>query len=264
MLRSATNPRVKAVVRLRKQPAERRERGLFCVDTARELVRALDAGFQVDELFVRRAMVHDAAPVDRAGSGGAPLTEVAEPVLAKMAYRDQPDGFVAVMRARCTDLTELHVDAPVLLVVCSGLEKPGNIGAILRSADAAGASAVLIDSLDADVFNPNVIRASTGAVFSVPIVCASPESLADWLRQLQATIVATLPDGAQPYTATDLTGPCAIVVGREDVGLDPFWRDAADVAATVPMRGTVDSLNVSVTGALLVFEAARQRREASA
>ena len=261
MIRSVTNARVKDVVRLRQQPAYRRECGSFCVERPRELRRALDAAFEVAEIFVCPPLIDDPTLIERAAAGGAPVTEVTEPVLKKMSYRDQLSGFVVVLKARLSAPADVTLDPPALVVVGGGVEKPGNIGAILRSADAAGVSAVAFDAPDADVFNPNTVRASTGAVFSTTIVCDTPEALVAWLRANAVYIAAAAPDAQRDYTAADLRRPCAIILGAEDAGLDQFWHDAADVTLRVPMRGAVDSLNVSVTAALLLFEAVRQRAD---
>ena len=259
-LTSPSNPRVKAVVRLQRQAGERRRTGLFCVESARELGRALDAGFDVEQFYLCPQCFEEGDLVDRvAATGQASMYRISQPVLQKLAYRQNPQGMVAVLRARSSDLATLELADPALVVVCSGLEKPGNIGAILRSADAAGASAVFIDCPGADVFNPNTVRASTGAVFALPIVCEAREALIDWCRQRGVLIVAASPDADHPHTEADLRGPSALVVGSEAAGLDPAWREAADTTVVVPMHGSVDSLNVSVTAALLAFEAMRQR-----
>lgn len=250
LLTSLANPRVKRVVRLREQSGERRATGLFCVESRRELDRAAAAGFQVVDLYCCPELYRGDAPKD--------ACRVTEPVLRKMALRENPEGLVAVVKARECSWHDVP-DGAGLFVVCGGLEKPGNIGAILRSADAAGAAAVLIDSPDFDVFNPHCIRASTGAVFGVPVVCDTRENLLAALRQRGVQIVAATPEAATPYTRADLKRPTAFVMGGEAEGLAPFWKEAADVKVSIPQRGTVDSLNVSVTAALLLFEAVRQR-----
>lgn len=266
---SRANPRVKALVQLLRQPAERRRTGRFCVESARELSRALDARYQAIELWYAPALVADRPDIsqliERAVQCGATLIEAAESVMEKISYRRHGESFVAVLAARRIELTDLTApaDRPPLYIVCSGLEKPGNIGAIVRSADAAGAAAVLIDSPDADVYNPNCIRASTGAVFTVPIVCEPAHIIGDWMRQRGIVTVAATPNASRPYDEVEYTGPCALIFGAEAEGLDDFWRERADVTVTIPMHGRVDSLNVSVTAAILLFEAVRQRGHVS-
>jgi len=252
---SLANPRVKQVARLQSQSRQRRSEGLFCIEAERELERALAAGFELVDLYV-----HEDASAPPCGRDAVDVIRVSEAVLAKMTYRQNPQDFVAVFKARHAAWDDLpRVDVP-LYVVCSGLEKPGNIGAILRSASGAGADAVLIDDADADLFNPNTIRASTGAVFSMPIVCDEPAAMIEQLRGRGVKLVAAAPDGSVVYSEADLAGPTALVLGAEAEGLSGAWRDAADVCVTIPMWGAVDSLNVSVTAAVLLFEAARQRR----
>lgn len=257
-LTSLSNPAVKELVRLQRESSERRRRGLFIIESERELKRAISADFELVEFYTSRPGFVPVALAD------AQVIEVTDQIIAKAAYRENPEGFIAVLRPRMTALEQVveRLDAGPL-IVCSGLEKPGNIGAILRSADAAGAAAMLIDRPDADVFNPNIIRASTGAVFTMPIVTESAERIAPWLREHSVRILAATPDGAVEHTQADLSGRCAIVMGAEAEGLNAFWNEAADVRVAVPMRGhIVDSLNVSVTAAVLLYESLRQRASA--
>lgn len=258
---SPANSRIKDVVRLQRQARRRRKTGLFCVETERDLRRAVRAGCEVMELYAT-AGAWDAEPLLGEAAGEAECFTVSDPVLAKAAYRENPSGFVAVLRARRLALEETPLGDPPALLVCSGLEKPGNLGAILRTADAVGCDAVLVDRADADLFNPNCVRASTGAVFGVPIVCAEADGLIAWLNKRSVTICAATPEAERPIDGVDLRQPFALVVGSEAEGLADCWRDAAGVTASIPMHGrTVDSLNVSVTAALLLYEAKRQRRE---
>lgn len=254
---SLTNPRVKELVRLQREASARRESGLFCVESLRELERARDAGFKIQELYLCPPVVEEnglECPIPRADG-----VEISRAVLEKVAYRQNPEGFIAVLRAKTATLEDVPADGRELMVICAGVEKPGNIGAILRSADAAGVAAVLIDNPAFDLFNPNCVRASTGAVFSVPVVCAEPRVLRDELKRRGVQIVAATPEATTPYARADLTRPTAFTLGAEAQGLDDFWRKAADTAVAIPQTGTVDSLNVSVTAALLMFEAVRQR-----
>ncbi|MBI1367780.1 MAG: RNA methyltransferase [Planctomycetes bacterium] len=252
MLTSLSNPRVKHLVRLQTHSSQRKHDGVFCIESKRELDRALGVGFELVEAYV-------CPPLFSEHMDGA-VTYVNEPVLRKIAYRQNPEGFVAVMRSRTIPLGKAPLEG--LVLVLSALEKPGNIGAILRSADAAGASAVIVDQCDFDWFNPNTIRASTGAVFTLPIVSADRATLIEYLKRSSVPIMAMTPEGAASYTDVEWTGRRAIVLGAEAEGLDKTWRDAADVAISIPMRGLVDSLNVSVSAAVVLFEAMRQRQAA--
>ncbi len=256
---SPANPRIKELARL-SRPAMRRQTGLFLLETGRQLHRALQAGVELMELYVCDELLNDRSIVQRAADAGIRPIPISRRVCEKLAYRQNPQGLIAVMRRAHRNLDQLKLSAPPLLVVCSGLEKPGNLGAIARSADAAGADALLIDDAQADLYNPNLIRASTGAVFSRPVICETADRLIDWLGANHIAIIAATPQAEHDYCAIDLTGPIAFVVGREDQGLDDTWQRAATQHVRIPMTGRVDSLNVSVTAAVLLFEAARQRR----
>lgn len=260
-LTSPANPRIKGLVRLQQKAAERRKTGLFCVETPRALSRARAAGFAVRALYFDPAAWADEGLRTALAAEGCQLFEVTPAILAKVAYRQNPEGLLAVVEARPHTLADLaHLERP-LFVVCSGLEKPGNLGAILRSADGAGVDAVLVDQPNLDLFNPNCVRASTGAVFSVPVVAAEGDALRAWLRARGVRMLAATPEAESLYTAVDLRGPLAVVMGSEAFGLDAAWRAVADLPVRLPMLGLADSLNVSVAAAVLMYEARRQRGE---
>ncbi len=191
-----------------------------------------------------------------------PTTEVSEPVLVRIAFGDRTDGIVAVIRMPRPTLSDIRLpSAPAagLIAVVEGVEKPGNLGAILRSADGAGLDAIIAADPRTDLANPNVIRASLGTIFARPVVAASTADTLAWLRGSGVTIVAARVDGATDYAAQDFRGPVAIVLGAEAEGLSPAWL-APDVRAVrLPMHGVADSLNVSATAAVLFYEARRQR-----
>ncbi len=261
---SPSNPRVKTLARLQRQSSLRREAGAFCIETQRELSRALAGGFEVNEVYA----LTDSVPPEL--SKGTQVIEVSPAVLDKITYRENPEGFVAVMADRRATLDALDIASPELILVASGLEKPGNLGAIMRSADLVGASALFIDVPPerVDLFNPNVIRASTGAVFSLPIVCAPPEELNDWLTGRGVLKLAATPEAVMSYTMLHLRGAVAWIVGSEAEGLGAFWREHADLAVSIPTPGSAsgggggaaDSLNVAQCATVLLFETARQRR----
>ena len=261
-LTSPTNPRVKAAVRLR----DRRERdatGLTIVDGPRELLRALDGGVEVAEAFVCDELVRSEEAREAVGRLAATtgFTSVSEAVIGKLAFGDRSDGVVAIVRSPSASLEALMAALPAapLVVVVEAIEKPGNLGAILRTADGAGADAVIAADARTDLFNPNAIRASAGTIFRVPLAAAPADHAIAWARGAGLRIVATRVDAERPYTDVDLTGPVAIVLGAEADGLTTTW-DAPDIEAVrIPMRGIADSLNVSVAAALLLFEARRQR-----
>jgi RNA methyltransferase, TrmH family len=246
VITSADNPRVKDVLRLRKA-RERRRDGLFIAEGVREVERALEAGLEPRAIYVAPELLPE---WNRPG-----VEEVSARVLARMAYRAEPEGllgvFEAPQRAAPTDAT--------LLLVAVNIEKPGNLGAMARTADAAGVDALLVAGPNFDPWNPNAIRASTGVVFTLPIVEATYAEVAA-LPQLK---IAAVLDASQPHTAPDYTKPTAFMIGAEDTGLDGAWRELADAEVVIPMKGaTADSLNASTAAAVLLFEAVRQRATA--
>jgi TrmH family RNA methyltransferase len=257
---SLTNPRVKAAVRLR----DRRERdaaGLTIVDGAREILRALDAGARVETAFVAPELIHssDGAAVFERLRSRPDTLEVSPAVLEKIAYGDRADGIVLVMPTPDSALDQLPLGDEPLVVVVEGVEKPGNLGAIFRSADAAGASGLIAADPLTDIFNPNAIRASLGTIFTVPVATSTAEETLEWLLGRGIRPVAAVVDAPVGYTVADLTGPVAIVLGSEAGGLSEVWRDPRVERVAIPMAGVADSLNVSVAAAVLLFEAVRQR-----
>jgi len=260
-LASPSNPRIKAAAALR----DRRERdatGLTLVDGARELRRALESGVEVVEAFVCEPQLagEDArAALDALRARGVPVTTTTEAAFAKVAFGDRAEGLVAVIRAPSFGLADLRLPVEPLIVVIEAVEKPGNIGAVLRSADGAGVDAVIAASPRTDLANPNVIRASAGTIFAVPLAAAPTDAVLARLRGRGVRIVAARVDAGRPYTDTDLTGSIAIVVGSEAEGLSDAWLASDIEPIHLPMLGIADSLNVSVSAAVLVYEARRQR-----
>ena len=258
---SLQNPRVKQLVKLRDR-RDRDEAGVFIVEGYREVLRALDAGAKPRELYYSRDWFlgeNEGALIDRAAEVGATLFELSKDAFKKVAYRDRPDGLLAVVPQWKTGLDDLRLGAQPFVLVVEGIEKPGNLGTILRSADAAGVDAVIVCDPVTDPFNPNVVRSSTGVLFSVPLAIASSESVRGWLRKRGVRAVATTPAASDLYTATDLTGPLAIVMGSEQYGLSDFWLREADARVRIPMAGQADSLNVAMATIITLFEAVRQR-----
>ena len=251
---SATNPKIKEVLSLRQKSALRREKSLFIVEGRRELEHALEAGFKAETLFVCPAAGGDAS-----GFQAERCIEVTSALYAKIALREGTEGLLAVMRGSAPGLESLKLGESPLVLVLEGIEKPGNVGAMLRSADAAGADAVIICDHLPDLYNPNLIRASLGAVFTVPVACAGSEEAAEWLKARGIRILTAQLQDSALYYDTPMTGGTAIVIGSEADGLTPIWRKAADAHIRIPMLGRMDSLNASVSAAILLFEAVRQR-----
>ena len=258
---SPANARIKAAVRLRDRP-ERERTGRTLVDGGREILRALDAGVRVVEAFVCDAQVHspDArAAVTRLREAGAPLATTSATAFERVAFGDRADGVVAIVEVPPVDLAALRLPPDPLVAVIEDVEKPGNLGAILRTADGAGVDALIAASPRTDLFNPNTIRASLGTVFTVPLASASTEAVLAFLRGSGIRIVAARVDGGIEHTSADLRGPLAIALGSEAGGLSPAWAGLDVSAVRLPMLGAADSLNVSAAAAILLYEARRQR-----
>ncbi len=253
---SPQNPRVKHIVKLRDDKRTRKEDGLMLVEGFDEIQLALAAGHKPQTLLSAPELASRALTDSSIES----LT-VSRAVFEKISYRENPDGWMGIFPIPQTSLDDLKLSATPLVIIAESIEKPGNLGAILRTADAAGVDALLVCDARVDVWNPNVVRASRGAVFSVPVVaCENVEAL-KWLKGGKTRIVAASPSAEEIYSAVNLTSPVAIVVGTEDEGLSDFWMTNADVKVKIPMMGKVNSLNVSVSTALIIYEAMRQRVE---
>lgn len=258
-LTSTRNPHVRAALELRTRRA-RDASGLTLVDGARELSRALDASASVRELFTLADPDPDAAVViDRARAAGATVFTVDRRVLDHLGYGERHEDVVAVIETPDVALAGLSLPADPLFVVLEGVEKPGNVGAVLRTADAVGAAGVIVADARTDIFNPNTVRASLGTVFSVPVAAAAADAVRAWLREHGIRIVAARVEATLVWSDADLTGPLAIVLGSETHGLTSAWRDDALESVRLPMLGAADSLNVSITAAVLLYEAQRQR-----
>jgi TrmH family RNA methyltransferase len=262
---SVSNPRVKAAARLRDRRG-RDEQGRIIIDGVREIDRAIAAGIEVAELFYFPQLCQDAeqrAILDAVARAGCELIEVTPAVMEKLAYGNRVEGLVAVAPTPRRTLADLQLSADALVAVVEGIEKPGNLGAILRTADAAGVAAVIVAGAVTDLYNPNAIRASLGAIFTVPVCTAAPQAARDWLAQHGFRVLTARVDGAIDYTAADFRGPTAIVLGSEAAGLSSTWQGDDVTSVKLPMLGQVDSLNLSAAAAVLFYEALRQRRPQS-
>lgn len=258
---SPKNPLVKELVRLR----ERRDRdrsGRFLIEGTREVERALSAGVPLSELLVAPELMRPEALAlaSRVERAAIRVTELAGSAFARVSMRQHPDGVLAVAPTWRTELGELELGPTPLLLVLDGLEKPGNLGALLRTTDAVDADAVFVTGRGTDPFNPNVIRSSMGSIFSRPLVTAGEPELQEFLRDRGVRVIATAPAAEKPYWDADLRGSVAVVLGTEHQGLGEGWLSGAAERVHVPMAGMADSLNVATAGALLLYEALRQRR----
>jgi len=262
IITSPQNPKIKQAIRLNERRQRERE-GLMLVEGFDELSLALESGVRLQTLFYCPALFRGNAEelLAHIQATGAELIEVSPPVFEKMAYRENPDGWLAFVPTQSLHrhLSDLALGENPLLVVAEAVEKPGNLGAILRSADAAGVHALLLCDPTTDLSNPNVVRSSRGTLFSLPVVEAQKDEAMRWLRERGIKLIAATPQADLIYTQADLRGPSAIAVGTEKEGLSQTWLEQADVAVRIPMRGRVNSLNVATATTLLLYEAVRQR-----
>ncbi len=259
---SAHNEIVKHAMRLRNRRDREREQ-LTVLEGYREISRAREYGLEIltccfsPDWFLG---CNEYGLLDALAASGARVVEVAGHLLAKMAYRDRPEGLIAIARMRRHALAGIPLRPDGLYLIAESVEKPGNLGSILRSADAAGADGLVVCDKCTDIYNPNVIRASTGALFAVPFAEASGTEAWEWLRANGIRILAATPHASLIYTEADMTGPVAIAVGTEQCGLSKLWLERSDIPVRIPMLGRIDSLNVAAAATILLYEAARQRR----
>ena len=274
---SAQNPRIKHLLALQQKSALRREEGLFVVEGRRELEHCIQAGMQVHSLFclspdevtsyLSSIISHLSSLNSKLSTLNWNLTQVSDSVYSRIAYRGSTEGIIAVIRTpQPRTLQSLlqqqgrGVNGKPLFIILESVEKPGNLGAILRSADAANATGVIVCDPLTDLFNPNLIRSSIGAVFTVPTVACTSAECISFLKQNGIQILTAQLQDSHLYYDTPMSGPTAIVMGTESTGLTDTWRQAADAHIRIPMLGQLDSLNVSVSAAILLFEAVRQRQ----
>ncbi|HQL07927.1 MAG TPA: RNA methyltransferase, partial [Bacteroidales bacterium] len=260
---SVSNPHIRELVRLKNKPAERKNRGWMIVEGLRELRMALGYPMKAIELIVCRNICSEEKLKEIEPYFSSVLkTEVGLEVFGRLAYRENSDGFLAIFEADTPRLDSLNLDDDPLVIIIESVEKPGNLGAILRMADAAGCDAIIVSDPRTDIFNPNVIRASLGTVFTVPLAVAESKEVMKWLEQRHITsYAAVIVEDALPYTEMDFTASTAFVLGTEAEGLSPAWLRFCRHKIMIPMRGRADSLNVSIAAAILTFEAVRQRNQ---
>lgn len=263
---SLQNSRVKEIVRLRKRGARDEARRLL-VEGYRELRRAADMGYALETLYVCEDWflgTNEGALIADHEAAGARVLSCSREVFAKMSYRDRPDGLLGIGPYLDTSLEHIPCPANGLYLIAESIEKPGNLGTLLRSADAAGVSGVIVADRQTDLHNPNVVRASVGTLFTVPVAEASTAETLEWLAKNNIRIVATTPDTETLHFDADLTGACALVVGAEQYGLSDAWlRSDSPLLVRIPMAGKADSLNVAAAATIVLFEAVRQRNSST-
>ncbi|MDR2848619.1 MAG: RNA methyltransferase [Bacteroidales bacterium] len=258
MISSIQNPSIKALLKLDKAH-ERRKQGLFVIEGSRELSLAVAGGIVIHKLFVCEEMLSGQS-LSLIRNMNVPIESISAAVFEKLAYRDGSDGIVALAVARHLSLSDIRLPANPFVIVLEAVEKPGNLGAIMRTADAAHADAVIVCDPQTDIFNPNIIRSSVGCIFTQQIAVCTSEEAYQWMKANKICIHAAELSASEWYYNADFTVPSAIVMGTEADGLTDFWLHNALSRIKIPMRGQIDSLNVSVSTAIITFEAMRQRK----
>lgn len=256
IISSTQNPKVKLLESLQQKSQERRKHGLFVVEGRREVERCAELGYDIDTVFCCAEIYGGEWKAVR----DERVVLVTPYIYNKVAYRGGTEGVIAEVKTKQRALQDLSLPAHPLIVVLESVEKPGNLGAVLRSADAAGVDAVVVCDPLTDLYHPNIIRSSTGAFFSVPCVACTSEECIAFLKEKGVQILTAQLQDSSLYYDTDMRKATAIVMGTEATGLTNQWRVAADAHIRIPMLGTCDSLNVSVSAAILMFEALRQRQ----
>ena len=256
---SAQNPKIKDLLALQEKSKERRKKGLFVVEGRRELLHCIEAGYEPYAVFFCPEIISNSDFDEVADRCSCNFYEIPQHLYDKVAYRGGTEGVIAELHCKSHNLIDLAIKDNPVIVVLESVEKPGNLGAILRSADAAGVDAVIVCDPLTDLYNPNLIRSSIGGIFTVPTAAASSEDTIRWLKDRNIKIYTAQLQDSEWYYDTDMTTGTAIVMGTEATGLTEIWRKAADAHIKIPMLGHLDSLNVSVSAAILMYEAVRQR-----
>ncbi len=257
LISSIHNPKIKGLLSLEK-PRERRKQQLFTIEGKKEIALALQAGYKIGNLFFCEDLI-SLNELRALGLADKFLARVTRPVFEKIAVRENSGGVIAVAEMKPHNLEQVTLSANPLLLVLESVEKPGNLGAILRTADAAGVDAVICCDPKTDFYNPNVIRSSLGCVFTKQLASSTSEETIAWMKKNKIAIYCTYLGASKPYTEVDFTKPCAIVMGTEATGLSERWVKNSSANIIIPMHGKIDSMNVSTSAAVVVFEARRQR-----
>lgn len=259
---SAQNQKIKLLLELQEKSKTRRKEGLFVVEGQRELLHCIESGYKAHTLFICPDLLTEKQQQeleDAIAGENCTICSIPEHLYKKVAYRGSTEGVIAELKCKTHTLDDLNLKENPLVVVLESVEKPGNLGAILRSADASGVDAVIVCDPLTDMYNPNLIRSSIGGIFTVPTVAASSEEAIKWLKDRNIKIYTAQLQDSEWYYDTDMTKGTAVVMGTEATGLTQAWRKAADAHIKIPMLGKLDSLNVSVSAAILMYEAVRQR-----
>lgn len=261
-LTSLQNAQVKEAAKLQNR-RKRDETSLFLIEGYRELFRGVESGVTIQKVFICPPLFlgeNEPQLIEKIRSLDGSIIECSESVFKKLSYRDRPDGLIAVAAQMKQKLVDLKLSKNPIIVVAEAIEKPGNLGSILRSADGIGADAVIVCDRCTDLYNPNVVRASVGTLFTQPVIEAQGHEVLKWLKENEIQIVATSPAAKATFTKADFSGPVAVAVGTEQHGLSKLWMEESDIQVSIPMKGTADSLNVATATTLLLYEILRQRQ----
>ncbi len=259
VISSIQNPLIRQLVQLKDKSRERKKSGLFLIEGEREIMLAQKGGYQLESILFSPDIISE-AKINKLTNQQIKLIEVSTDVYQKLAYRDTTEGIIAVAKSKSHNITEITFKSKnPLILIAEAPEKPGNIGAILRTADAANVDAVIIANPKSDMYNPNIIRSSVGCVFTNNIVTGSTSEIIGFLKEKKINIYCAALQASVNYNTQDFTKPTAIVVGTEATGLSDAWLESATQNIIIPMQGEIDSMNVSVAAGILIFEAKRQR-----
>ncbi len=257
---SVHNSLIKKLIHLQEKSRERRKTGLFVIEGRREIELAIQGGYEIKTLLFNPEIISEEQLNSLKKSEDTEVIIINHEVYQKIAYRDSTEGVIAISEAKELNLEHLNLSANPLILVAEAPEKPGNIGALLRTADAAGLDAVIIADPLTDLYNPNIIRSSVGCLFTNSIAAGSTSAIIEYLKKIQVSIFCATLQASIPYTECDFTQGAAIVVGTESTGLSSNWLKESDQNIKIPMHGEIDSMNVSVAAGILIFEAKRQRK----
>ncbi|MBU4216270.1 RNA methyltransferase [Candidatus Parcubacteria bacterium] len=258
MLTSKDNQKIKDIIKLRKS-AKRKKDDLIIVEGRKEIGLALKSGLKPEQLFYSLEFEKEARFPDWNVASFTEVIEVSQDIFAKIAFRETPDGYLATFKPLRLGLSEVKLSVSPFVVILESIEKPGNLGAILRTCDAAGVDAVIVADQRTDIYNPNVIRSSLGTVFTEQIVSDTFENIIEWLELHKIKTFAATPDTKLLFTEADYNEPTAILIGTEHEGLSAKWLEMANYKIKIPMKGKMDSLNASVSAGVVIYEVVRQR-----
>lgn len=255
---SVQNPLIKSVIQLQEKAKARKQSGLFIIEGKREIQLAIKGGYHIEKVFFLSEMISK-DELELLSKNTQELIEITKDVYQKIAYRDSTEGIIAIAKTKSTLLSDLKLSNNPLILVVESIEKPGNLGAMLRTADAANIDAVLIANPKTDLYNPNIVRSSVGCLFTNQIATGTSDEIITFLEEKSISFYSATLQNSTSYHSQDYTLPTALVVGTEATGLTQIWREKATQNIIIPMQGAIDSMNVSVAAAILLFEAKRQR-----